>query len=195
MIKFNRANRQPVPLQIDGKDYLFPRFNRNDWDELQTKIDALRLEEATRGMYKLDRARLLNLYPQEPLTRQGLYSYVYTRDVAAHIFKTCAARAGVDDETIADWVEGEGMSEVDIETVALMLASIVDPSEVSARMQENEARERAANGDADTSNEQFDQEGFPDETESEPVGETEDPDHPLHHTGSGSPISAAAIGT
>jgi len=134
MIIFNLQSRQPIKVRVNGKVYDFPRFKRRDWREWQIELDAERQESASQNLSPEERARLLLLYPLEPLTKSNMRARLDTLEGSGRVFGVCAAKAGVPEAEIKAIVEDGEIDEIDLETVVLMLASLADPAEVAKRL-------------------------------------------------------------
>jgi hypothetical protein len=129
-VKFNIANKAPINVSIDGTDYALKRFTRGDWVAWASAVDGRRVTEATEGLDAIQRSRLLLIYPVEPVGHADLIRRLYTPEGTGHVIRTCAVKSGVPTTAIDALLE-QG-DERDLETLAVLLASIVDPSEAPA---------------------------------------------------------------
>lgn len=127
-MKFNLANKQPITVNIEGMDYHLKRFTRGDWCAWAGEIDGKRVSEATDGLPPLERARLLLIYSVEPVGNAELSRRLYTQEGTGRIIRTCADRSGVPKEVVDKLLDGGDAK--DLETLAIMLGSIVDPSDI-----------------------------------------------------------------
>jgi hypothetical protein len=150
MFRFNIATKAPIPCEIAGKVYQLPRFTRADWRAWGAKIDAENEERATAHLNPQQRAQMLLLYPVKPITSGELHDRVSTVDGSAHVFRTCCEKAGVpEDDLVREIDEGEA-DQIAVENMALFLAGIVDPGEISARLEKSTKSNAKGTGAGDT---------------------------------------------
>jgi hypothetical protein len=126
-LNFALANKAPITVNIDGTDYALKRFTRGDFVKWASEIDGNRISEATKGVDPIQRAKLLLVYTQEPVNHAELCRRIYSPEGTGRIIRTCAEKSGVAAEVVAKLLE-DG-DEKDLETLAVMLASIIDPTE------------------------------------------------------------------
>lgn len=143
MFRFTVRSQKPVPFEWDGKTYEFPRFSRADWAAWAQDEDLARENRAVAGLTPEMRARVLLLFPVQPITKSELQAMVNTPAGAGRVFRTCAERSEMPADEIGRIVDGGEVNEDDLENFAVVLASIVDEEEVAARVQA-ENRRRAA---------------------------------------------------
>lgn len=128
-MKFALANKAPITVNIDGTDYALQRFTRGDFVKWASEVDGKRISEATEGVDPIQRAKLLLVYTQEPVGHAELIRRIYSPEGTGRIIRTCAEKSGVPKDVL-DKLMDNG-DERDLETLAIMLASIVDPAEVT----------------------------------------------------------------
>lgn len=126
-MKFALANKAPISVDIDGTVYPLKRFTRGDFIRWASEIDGRRISEATEGLEPTQRAKLLLIFAQEPVGHAELGRRIYSPEGTGRIIRTCAEKSGVPSEVIEKLME-DG-DEKDLETLAVMLASIAEPSE------------------------------------------------------------------
>jgi hypothetical protein len=141
-MNFALANKAPINVNIEGKDYSLKRFTRGDWVAWAAEIDGARSAEATAGLDPLQRSRMLLIYTVEPVSHADLGRRVQTPEGTGRIIKTCAEKSAVPQDVI-DRLLSDG-DEEDLATLALMLASIVDPLEKPDRPDAKEEGGEAA---------------------------------------------------
>lgn len=134
MIRFKLVNKEPIYVNVMGKNYALPRFRRRDWKEWRAKEMSERTEDATKGMVPEQRARVLLLFPPQPLTTPEMRKRVYTMEGTGHVFRTCAERGGVPAAVIDQIVDDGEVDEMDLETIAVLLASMADPDQVAREL-------------------------------------------------------------
>jgi hypothetical protein len=126
-MKFNLANKAPIGVTVDGKDYLLPRVRRPFWVAWAAEIDAAREERATRDLTPVERSKMLLIYELQPTSHGDLKSHIFTPNGTGRIVRHCAEQAGMPKEQIERMLD-DG-NEKDLETLALLLSSIVDTVE------------------------------------------------------------------
>jgi len=141
-MKFALANKAPITVNIDGTDYALKRFTRGDFVKWASEIDGKRISEATDGVDPIQRAKLLLVYTQEPVGHAELIRRIYSPEGTGRIIRTCAEKSGVPTDVVAKLLE-DG-DEKDLETLAIMLASIVDPAEVAAAVEKPAGQDEGA---------------------------------------------------
>ena len=157
MIRFKLVDKAPILVNILGVNYSLPRFLRRDWVAWRAEEMAERTADATEKMEPEQRARVLLMYPPQPLTNPDMRRLVYTPEGTGRIFRTCAERAGVPAEVIAKVTDEGLIDELDLETICLMLASMANPDEVAKQLglteeknDEQEADDPLAQGTRDS---------------------------------------------
>ncbi len=160
-MRFNIANTAPVTVTIDGIDYQLPRIRRGFWIKWAAEIDSKRTAEAVQNLPPTEAAKLLLIYPVEPTMHQELVRRMSTPDGIGRIIRESASKASpaVPGDVLDAWLDGG--DEIQLESLALVLASLTDLAEradkANAQMDEG--------GEAKT-------EGPPDPLASSPKGST-----------------------
>lgn len=126
-MNFALANKSPIGVTIEGKNYSLKRFTRADWVKWAAEIDGARAAQATVDLDPIQRSRMLLIYTVEPVSHADLGRRVQTPEGTGRIIKTCAEKSGVPQDVV-DRLLSDG-DEEDLATLALMLASIVDTTE------------------------------------------------------------------
>lgn len=127
-MKFNIANKAPIVVTIDGTEYKFRPISRPFWVEWAASLDAARLESAMNGLDTLQRSKMQLVYGIEPTLHSELVRRIYTPDGTGRIIRESGAKGGVP-QAVVDGLLENG-DERELETLALMLASIADVSEL-----------------------------------------------------------------
>lgn len=162
VVRFSTRLKAPIPLEIDVapvvkehandddeithreygpeviKEFMVPRFRRGDWKAWGARIDADRRREVVGDLTPEQGARLLLMYPLQPLTHNDMIARIATVEGTGRIVETCWRRAGVPEHAIVRAVEEGDADEQAMETLAMMLAGVVDPEEVAKRIMESE---------------------------------------------------------
>ena len=145
-MRFNIANKAPIVVTIAGTEYKLPPVTRRFWVEWASGIDAARMEAATANLEPLQKAKMLMVYPVEPVGHAELTRRIYTPDGTGRIIRESATKAGVPKQQIDDLLEnGDGR---DLETLALMLAGIADPAEIRQAAASQPEGEGSAEGES-----------------------------------------------
>lgn len=179
IVRFSTRLKAPIPLEIDVapvvkefenedgeithreygpeviREFMVPRFRRGDWKAWGMAIDADRRREVVGELTPEQAARTLLIYPLQPLTHNDMIARIATVEGTGRIVETCWRRAGVPEHAIVRAVEEGDADEQAMETLAMMLAGVVDPEEVAKRILEAERAKRGNGraGDADAQGE------------------------------------------
>ena len=176
LVRFSTRLKTPIPLEIDVapvvkefengdgevthreygppdvREFQVPRFRRGDWKAWGARIDAGRRREVVGELTPEQGARLLLMYPLQPLTHNDMIARIATVEGTGEIVATCWRRAGVPEHAIVRAVDEGDADEQAMETLAMMLAGVVDPEEVAKRILEAERAAKAGSGGGDTQN-------------------------------------------
>jgi hypothetical protein len=137
-MNFSLSQKSPIGVTIDGVAYRITPFLRRDWAAWAADVDAERLTRACEHLTPESRAKLLLIFPQSPVDHSELTRQAFAPSGTARIIRTCAARSGVPHEIVEKLLE-EG-DDTDVRTLALLLASIVDRSEIPDAADTGEAK-------------------------------------------------------
>lgn len=137
-MRFNIANKAPVTVSIAGTDYQLPLMRRPFWVKWASELDAKRTAEATEGLSPMERAKLLLIYPIEPTMHADLTKRISTPEGTGRIILESAAKSQppIPPAIAAKWLEES--DERDLESLALILASVVDFAEQQEKAQTQE---------------------------------------------------------
>lgn len=128
-MNFTTAGKSPIVVTIDGTKYPLRRMVGADWVAWAADLDAERLAAATADLTPESRARLLMVFPVQPCDDAELSRRICTPDGKRRIIRTCAAGI-VPADVLARLLDGS--HERDLETLAMLLASVVDPDVLAA---------------------------------------------------------------
>lgn len=134
----------------------FPVFSRGDWVRWRKAIDADRLAAATEGLTPEETSRTLMAYPLRPLTNREMRAMVDTDEGTGYVFAVCAKNAGVPAHVVRRVVEYGDCDEVDLESLSLMLARVVNPHDVARNLAKK--RREVAQDESDFASGQTDEE-------------------------------------
>lgn len=127
-MNFALAQKAPITVQIDGEPYNFPPFVRKDWVAWASAIDAERTNLAMRELAPETRARFLLVYGLQPVDHAELSRRINTPEGTGRIIRTCGERGSVPKEVLDKLLDSG--NERELETLAMMLASVVDPERI-----------------------------------------------------------------
>jgi hypothetical protein len=126
------VSREYGPQTI--KQFDFPMFKRGDWVRWRKAIDDDRTKAATEGLTAAERSRLLMAHPIRGMTNPEMRALLDTDAGTGYVFRVCAKRAGVPPHVITRMVDEGDVEELDMESVALMLAGIYNPHDVARQL-------------------------------------------------------------
>jgi hypothetical protein len=112
----------------------FPAFTRGDWIRWRKAVDADRLAAAMEVLSPEEQSRTLMAYPLRPLTNREMRQMLDTDEGTGYVFAVCAKNAGVPAHAIRRAVEYGDCDEVDLESLSLMLARVVNPHDVARKL-------------------------------------------------------------
>jgi hypothetical protein len=134
-VNFQLSNNGPVVVNVNGTPYNFARFRRRDWVDWGAAIDAERNAAATEGLEPQERARLLMVFPPQPVTHNELAARIATPAGVERIIRACGERGGVPKDVLDQLLE-DG-NEIELESLAMILASVIDPLKMAAQAKGN----------------------------------------------------------
>jgi hypothetical protein len=139
-MRFNIANKAPITVSIDGTDYQLPLMRRPFWVKWASELDARRTEEATSLLSPTERAKMLLIYPVEPIMHADMTKRLYTMDGCERVIRESASKATppVPKDVLDPWLEDLGMK--DLESLAIRLSAIIDFAEVKGKPTDDSER-------------------------------------------------------
>jgi hypothetical protein len=130
-MNFALANKAPITVTVGGKPYALKRFGRGDWIRWASEIDGERAVKATEGLDPIQRSKMLLIYGVEPTLHSDLERRVFSPEGTGRIIRVCCEKSGIPKDVV-ETILDEETDERDLETLATMLASIIDTSKPAA---------------------------------------------------------------
>ena len=153
-MKIGTRSSRPIPIEIGGKPYLLPVWKRDDWKNFSAKLEADRIEEATKHLKSdVEKAKARAYFPLAPLTYNDLRQRAGTVDGIHEVVTQSLKAAKVDDDTIKTILHDTPMN--DIEALAFMLAGFMEvpDTEVQPPPDFTDGQKPDSNPSAETKNE------------------------------------------
>jgi len=128
-MRSNIANKAPLSIVIDGTEYKLPILRRKFWIEWAAEIDGARAREAVAHLPPMEAAKMLLIYPVEPIMSSELVRRIHSIAGTDRIFRTSALAATppVPPEVIDQFLEDVDPKQ--LESTILILAGLVDFAE------------------------------------------------------------------
>ncbi len=128
-MRFNIANKAPISVTIEGIEYQLPPVRRRFWINWAAEIDGQRTTGAIQHLSPAEGAKMLLIYPVEPTMHSELVKRIHTPEGTGRIIRESATKADpkVPDDVLNRLLE-DG-DEKQLETLAIMLAAVVDFAE------------------------------------------------------------------
>lgn len=128
-MRFNIANKAPLSVEIEGVLYKMPILRRKFWIDWASEIDGRRLKDAVSALPPLEAAKMLLIYPVEPVLTSDLVRRLNTMEGTDRVFRTSAKKA---EPVMPDDVIERFLEETDarnLESLIRILAGLLDFAE------------------------------------------------------------------